>query len=94
MNNIPERVGGSAWTVKKTGEEHWDRLRDSSVEIIEGIISRATSRPDRFRLALTLTPEEYRELSHHIPQVSNFLVMPIPPIKKKRSAPHLAMPVA
>ena len=87
MNNIPERVGGSAWTFKKTGEEHWDRLRDSSVEIIEGIISRATARPDRFRLALTLTPEEYRELSHHIPQVSNFPVMPIPPIKKKEVLP-------
>lgn len=87
MNNIPERVGGPAWTFKKTGEEHWDKLRNSSVEIIEGIISRATARPDRFRLALTLTPEEYRELIHHIPQVSNFPVMPIPPVKKNEVLP-------
>jgi len=87
MNNIPERVGGPAWTFKKTGEVHWDELGDSTVGILQVIISRAVARPDRYRLALTLTLEEYRELSHHIPQVSNFPVMPIPPIKKNEVLP-------
>ena len=87
MNNIPEKVGGPGWTFKKTDEEHWDRLRDSTVEILQGIISRATTAPERFRMALTLTTEEYRELIHHIPEVSNFPVMPIAPIKKNEVIP-------
>lgn len=82
MNNIPGRAGGPAWTFKKTGEEHWDRLRDSTVEILEEIISLATVKPDRCRLALTLTLEEYRELIQHIPEVSKFPIMTIPPIRK------------
>ena len=87
MNNIPEKVGGPAWTFKKTGEVHWDKLRDSTVAILQGIISLAVARPEHYRLALTLTPEEYRELIQHIPEVSNFPVMPIPPIKKDEVIP-------
>lgn len=78
-HNIPEGVGGPAWFFGIEGEQtKLDDLAKRTIEQIRRIAELAMSHPERYRLVLTLDPNEYSALAKRFRKITSFPQINVP----------------